>query len=95
MLNLCEMADDKSWMQQCAGNTYICSTNPNILDLHALNNALGSDMLWWASTLPEDRLKVMANNCLILALYQVEPEPSGQQAQGCLPLKHCLNTLDS
>lgn len=76
------MADHKSWTRQTQGATYMCSTDPSILDLTALNNALGSDMLWWARALPEDRLKIMIDNCLILALYRVEPELNKPLSQG-------------
>lgn len=82
-----KIADHKSWTRQSQGATYVCSTDPSILDLRALNSALGSDMLWWASALPEDRLKIMIDNCLILALYQVEPESNEQPAQGKVVLR--------
>lgn len=75
------MADHKSWTLQNNGTTYLCSTDPSYLDLKALNAALGSDMLWWASELPEDRLRTMIDNCIILALYQVESESNDGSAQ--------------
>lgn len=59
----------KSWSQTGPdGTAYLCSTDPELIDLGALNAALGSDMLWWANALAEDRLKKMVDNCLILGL---------------------------
>lgn len=68
------MAPTRSWTHQGeGGTTYLCSTDPSILDLRALNTALGSDMLWWANALPDESLKTLVDNCLLLALYQVDP----------------------
>ncbi|KUI69295.1 hypothetical protein VM1G_05002 [Cytospora mali] len=66
------------------GKTYVCSTDPSFLQLDALNEALGSDMLWWAMALPEDRLKTMVENCMVLGLYLIETETSSQQPQESL-----------
>lgn len=65
-----------------AARTYLCSTDPGLLQLNALNAALGSDLLWWAKALPEDRLQTLVNNCLIIGLYSLEPENSGQPIKG-------------
>lgn len=73
------MADHKTWMRQGLGNSYMCSTDPSIVDLQALNSALGSDMLWWATALPEDRLKTMIDNCLVLGLYELKIEPESER----------------
>lgn len=74
------MVASKNWTLQGAGiadTTYLCSTDPEILDLNALNTALGSDMLWWATALPEERLKVLVDNCLIFGLYLVDTTCKG------------------
>lgn len=66
------MASPKSWTYHGVDATYLCSADPSILDLQALNAALGSDMLWWANALPADSLQTMVDNCLILALYHID-----------------------
>lgn len=70
------METPTTWTHESANLTYICSTDPSRLDLGALNAALGSDMLWWAKALPEDRLQAMVNNCLVFGLYLVKPPAS-------------------
>ncbi|KAK7703631.1 hypothetical protein SLS64_008944 [Diaporthe eres] len=71
--------EHKTWTYgDGAARTYLCSTDPGLLQLDALNAALGSDMLWWAKALPEDRLQTLINNCLIIGLYSLDPENSGQ-----------------
>lgn len=77
--------EHKTWTYgDGAARTYLCSTDPGLLQLDALNAALGSDMLWWAKALPEDRLQTLVNNCLIIGLYSLEPENSGQPIKGTL-----------
>ncbi|KAF3761453.1 hypothetical protein M406DRAFT_266713 [Cryphonectria parasitica EP155] len=66
------MAGPHSWTHHGVDATYMCSTDSTILDLQALNAALGSDMLWWATALSEDRLKTMVDNCLVFAVYHVQ-----------------------
>lgn len=66
------------WTHESADLTYVCSTDPNRLDLDALNAALGSDLLWWANSLPEDRLKTMVDNCLIFGLYLAKSASQGK-----------------
>lgn len=75
--------DCKTWTYgDGAARTYLCSTDPGLLQLDALNAALGSDLLWWAKALPEDRLQTLVNNCLVIGLYSLEPENSGQPIKG-------------
>lgn len=77
--------EHKTWTYgDGAARTYLCSTDPGLLQLDALNAALGSDMLWWAKALPEDRLQTLVNNCMIIGLYSLEPENSGQPIKGTL-----------
>lgn len=75
--------EHKTWTYgDGAARTYLCSTDPGLLQLDALNAALGSDMLWWAKPLPEDRLQTLVDNCMIIGLYSLEPENSGQPIKG-------------
>lgn len=68
------MATNQSWdFLGQDGTKYMCSSDPSLLDLRAFNAALDSDILWWATILPDDRLQTMVNNSLILAVYLVEP----------------------
>lgn len=77
--------EHKTWTYgDGAARTYLCSTDPGLLQLDALNAALGSDMLWWATALPEDRLQTLVNSCMIIGLYSLEPENSGQPIKGTI-----------
>ncbi|KAI3392250.1 hypothetical protein diail_5938 [Diaporthe ilicicola] len=72
--------DHKTWTYgDGAGQTYLCSTDPGLLQLDALNAALGSDMLWWAKALSEERLQTLVDNCMIIGLYSLKPEESDQK----------------
>lgn len=67
----------KNWVRQ-GTETYLCSTNPDLLDLNALNEALGSDMLWWTTALSEEQLKKVVDSCLMIGLYVINPESPSQ-----------------
>lgn len=59
----------RTWTQQIDAATYTCSNNPRLVQLDALNAALGSDMLWWAESLSEAGLKRIVENLLCLGIY--------------------------
>ena len=67
----------KNWYRR-GTETFLCSTNPSLLDLNALNAALGSDMLWWATALSEEQLKKVVDTCLMIGLYVLQPESNSQ-----------------
>ncbi|OJJ65686.1 hypothetical protein ASPBRDRAFT_139605 [Aspergillus brasiliensis CBS 101740] len=52
---------------------YLVSTDPSLLQVHAINAALGSDMVWWAGQLPADALKRALDGSLCFGLYQEAP----------------------
>ncbi|GKZ26959.1 hypothetical protein AbraCBS73388_003475 [Aspergillus brasiliensis] len=55
---------------------YLVSTDPSLLQVHAINAALGSDMVWWAGQLPADALKRALDGSLCFGLYQEAPSDS-------------------
>jgi hypothetical protein len=59
----------KTWWREVGNDRYMCSTDPDHIQLDKLNTALGSDMLWWAKPLPEDDLKILVNHSLCVGLY--------------------------
>ncbi len=56
------------------GETYLCSSNPAYLQAQAINDVLGSDLLWWCQGLDQEHLHKMLQNSLCLGLYRL---PSG------------------
>ncbi len=76
---------------------YLCSTNPAYLQLDAIQAALGSDMLWWASALDSTSLKSMVDHSLCLGIYAVRPAPpsgaTGQSVWRLPPQLHPGATL--
>ncbi|KAJ9151383.1 hypothetical protein NKR23_g3080 [Pleurostoma richardsiae] len=70
--------DIRSWYRQVGDTTYLCSSDPALLQLDAFNAALGSEMLWWARSLSEDSLKKIVDSCLLIALYALKPESPTQ-----------------
>ncbi|CAG8938250.1 unnamed protein product [Penicillium salamii] len=48
---------------------YLVSTDPELLQVEAVNAALGSDMVWWAGDLPEAALREALNKSLCFGLY--------------------------
>lgn len=53
---------------------YLISTDPSLLQINAINKALGSDAVWWAGELPEDALREAVRNSLCLGIYH-RPSP--------------------
>ncbi|KAH7000747.1 hypothetical protein EDB80DRAFT_895880 [Ilyonectria destructans] len=53
---------------------YLISTDPSLLQIKAINKALGSDAVWWAGELPEDALHEAVRNSLCLGIYH-RPSP--------------------
>lgn len=64
--------DARDWRWPGPEN-YLCSTNPAYLQLDAVQAAIGSDMLWWASALDNASVKKMVDHSLCLGLYAVRP----------------------
>ena len=90
------MSDDpKSWYR----DGYMISTAQQLIQLDAVNEAMGSDVMYWAKKMEPKALKKMLDKSLCFGLYEL-PEGSSQVA-GKLPscfslyiLSH-LTLLDS
>ncbi|RGP68669.1 gnat family n [Fusarium sporotrichioides] len=48
---------------------YLVSTDPTLLQVDAINAALGSDMVWWANDLPSDALWEALRSSICFGLY--------------------------
>jgi hypothetical protein len=48
---------------------YLISTDREIIDHDALNEAFGSEWMWWAGPLPIDIMKRMVENSLCVGAY--------------------------
>ncbi|KAF5019799.1 hypothetical protein F66182_8168 [Fusarium sp. NRRL 66182] len=57
---------------------YRVSTDPELLQVDAINAALSSDMVWWAGDLPADALREALRNSVCFGLYHRElPQTDG------------------
>jgi hypothetical protein len=52
---------------------YLVSTDSELLQVEAVNAALGSDIVWWAGNLPADALREALNKSLCFGLYHKSP----------------------
>ena len=48
---------------------YLISTEPQLIQVDAVNEALGSELMWWARSLPRETIKKALNNSLCFGLY--------------------------
>ncbi|KAI5866002.1 hypothetical protein GGS23DRAFT_364026 [Durotheca rogersii] len=58
---------------------YLVSTEPQLIQVEAVNAAMDSDLMWWAQGLPGAEIKKALHNSLCLGLY-VLPEATSQIA---------------
>ncbi|KAI0477216.1 hypothetical protein GGR56DRAFT_394912 [Xylariaceae sp. FL0804] len=65
----------KNWYR----DEYLVSTDPRLLQVDAINDALASDAMWWARGLPREDMKKALHNSLCLGLY-VLPSSTAQIA---------------
>ncbi|KAI0026017.1 hypothetical protein F4780DRAFT_3113 [Xylariomycetidae sp. FL0641] len=65
----------KNWYR----DEYLVSTESHLLQIDAINEAFGSEMMWWAKGLPKDDLKKALHNSLCLGLYML-PQSTSQIA---------------
>jgi hypothetical protein len=63
-------SDIKTWIRTNGGQ-YLCTTDPQYIDLAALNAALDSEMIWWAGPLDDAGLRTMVDHSLCISLYRV------------------------
>lgn len=70
------MSDDpKSWYR----DGYMISTAQQLIQLNAVNEAMGSDVMYWAKKMEREALKKMLDKSLCFGLYEL-PEVSLQVA---------------
>lgn len=61
----------KTWTR----DGFLISTDTSLIPLPALNQALGSEDIYWAKALPEPVLRDMLDNSLCFGLYSPTPSP--------------------
>jgi GNAT superfamily N-acetyltransferase len=59
------MAPHKTWTR----DGFLISTDPSLIPLNAVNDAFASDMIYWATRLPEDVLREMIDKSVCFGLY--------------------------
>ncbi|KAI0594749.1 hypothetical protein F4775DRAFT_421814 [Biscogniauxia sp. FL1348] len=65
---------------------YLVSTEPQLIQVDAVNEALGSDLMWWAQSLPREAIKKALSNSLCFGLYLL-PQSTSQIAGQRSPLQ--------
>ncbi|KAI5918009.1 hypothetical protein F4810DRAFT_608528 [Camillea tinctor] len=61
---------------------YLISTEPHLIQVNAVNEALGSDAMWWAQSLPRATMKKALSNSLCFGLYLLPKSASQIAGQG-------------
>jgi ribosomal protein S18 acetylase RimI-like enzyme len=64
-------------------DNFLVSTDRSLIQIDAVNEAMGSDLMWWAQGLPRDEARRAINNAMCFGLYEL-PESSSAIA-GTLP----------
>ncbi|CAJ2504921.1 Uu.00g123150.m01.CDS01 [Anthostomella pinea] len=59
--------EPKNWYR----DEYLVSTEPKLLQIDAVNEAMSSEMMWWAQGLPRATMKKALHNSLCLGLYKL------------------------
>lgn len=67
--------ESKNWYQ----DNYLVSTQQSLIQVDEVNAVLGSDVTWWAQSLPSDQIKRALGNSLCLGLYLL-PQSTSQLA---------------
>lgn len=67
--------EPKNWYRE----HYLISTEPGLIQVDQVREALDSDIAWWANGLPPDAIKKALRNSLCLGVY-VLPESTSQIA---------------
>ncbi|KAF1965074.1 putative GNAT family N-acetyltransferase [Bimuria novae-zelandiae CBS 107.79] len=62
-------------------DNYLISTDPALIPIPELNAAFASDMVYWATALPEDVMREMLNNSLCFGVYAL-PQDDGDTTNG-------------
>lgn len=60
---------------------FLISTDPAMIPLESLNDALGSDHLFWAKRVSDQEIKVLVDSSVCFGVYQVHDNPAGQTKQ--------------
>ncbi|OLN96317.1 hypothetical protein CCHL11_04395 [Colletotrichum chlorophyti] len=72
----------KQWYR----DDYLISTDRSLLDLSAINDAFGSELLWWTKRVPDDVLRRMVDHSLCLGVYKLPgstAEIAGTSSTSC------------
>jgi len=57
--------EPKNWYR----DGFLVSTEKGLIQVDAVNEAMGSEVMWWAQKLPREALQKALNNSLCLGLY--------------------------
>lgn len=73
----------KQWTKQTNNQSFLISTDNSLLSITAINAALASDAIYWASPFPEEILQGVVNNSFCYGLYTTtSPSASENTSDG-------------
>ncbi|KAI3333790.1 hypothetical protein F4824DRAFT_502777 [Ustulina deusta] len=61
---------------------FLVSTERHLLQVEAINEAMGSKVMWWTKTLPKETLLEALQNSLCFGLYELPQSTSQIAGQG-------------
>ncbi|KND88201.1 hypothetical protein TOPH_07248 [Tolypocladium ophioglossoides CBS 100239] len=71
----------RSWFR----DGFFLTTDKSRLDLHVVNDAFNSDLMWWNDPLEPSQMQKMLDNCLTLSIYAVPDTEQDMKKNGGLP----------
>jgi hypothetical protein len=69
--------EPKNWYR----DGFLVSTEKSLIQVDAINEAMGSEIMWWAQKLPKEALQKALDNSLCLGLYEL-PQSTSEIAGG-------------
>jgi GNAT superfamily N-acetyltransferase len=72
----------KEWKTTISDQEYLISTDVNSISHDFVNNAYGSDDMYWAKAMPAAILRNILSNSLVMGVYAVQPSfPAAKTAE--------------
>lgn len=75
-------ADRRSWHR----DGFLLTTDKSFLDAAVVNDAFGSDLMWWNDPLEPKQMQRMLDNCLTLGIYAVPDTAEDMKSRSPPPL---------
>ncbi|CAK7268106.1 hypothetical protein SEPCBS119000_002892 [Sporothrix epigloea] len=74
----CAPATEPARQEEQTEEHYLCSSDPALVQLDALHDAISSELLWWAKPMSRSHLIAMVNNSVCLGVYRLASSGSSE-----------------